>query len=212
MLKLIRDFSITEIKEAIRNAKKGVNQYKYIMSSFLETDVSKDITFQRKFKGFYRINKRNDKFYKAYFSFLETCKSSKPVFSDTLEHFYKIGKPGKNKKLVYSLEFSFVSKLLATLDDNLPVWDSNVFNCFGLRNPGHWLPKKERIKEAQKIYNDLKEWYESFLKNEEGCKCEKYFDEIHPDSTITSTKKITTIKKIDFILWQLGARINRTDN
>jgi len=206
MLELIGDFSITKIKEAIRDAETGLIQYKEIMSLFRNTNVSKDISFQRKFKYFYKVNRRNDKFYKAYFSFLELNKSSNPIFSDTLKHFYKIGKSGKNGELVYSLEFSFVSKLLATLNPDLPVWDSNVFICLGLRNPGNWLPKEKRIEKAKEIYNKLIEWYKCFLKSEKGCNWIKLFNEKYPDSDITP------VKKIDFILWQRGARIKNNEN
>jgi len=209
MPELIKNFGDTEIKEAIRDAETGINQYKVIMKQFPDTIVSQNKQFQEIYIDFYEMQRFcSDEFIVTYFNFLEKSKNSdpKPTFINTLRYFYN--NPQNHGKL----EFSFVSKLLATLDDKLPVWDSNVFICFGLKNPGNWKPTERRIEEALEIYNDLKKWYEIFLESEKSCNWEGYFDEIHLDSNITTTRKITSVKKIDFILWKLGARIKRENN
>jgi len=156
MLKLIRNFSDTEIKTAIENVKDGLVTYNNIMERFPKIIVSKEKSFQETYKIFYRMHRFcSDEFIDIYFNFLEEHKNSnpKPTFTDTLKYFYDIDIRRKDGKLVY--EFSFVSKLLATLDPNLPVWDQNVFICFGLRNPRYLLPD-EKINEAEAIYEDLK--------------------------------------------------------
>jgi hypothetical protein len=211
MLKLIRYFNETEVEEAIKEAKDGVDNYIEIMKLFNNPNinVSEDNDFQRRFKGFYRIIKRTEEFYNAYFSFMESGKLSKPTFTDTLDYLYKIGIPRKNKNkeeiIIHLLEFSFSSKLLATHNPNLPIWDSNVFICFNLNNPGNWLSKERRIVKANEIYIDLINWYEDFLRSEEGQKWIKLFDKEYSELK----SNITPIKKIDFILWQRGANITR---
>ena len=199
MIKLIRNFNDTEVKTAIRDVKDGLIKYKTIMELFRNTDVSKDISFQRKYKGFYRMRFFIDDSIVTYFNFLEKYKNinPKPTFINTLTYFFEV-----NNKFQYS----FVSKLLATLDPELPVWDQNVLSLFGKKNPGNWLPKGKKIEEANEIYNKLIEWYKHFLTNKEGCNWEKFFDGIHPNSNITPTKKV------DFVLWQLGAKIKKNKN
>jgi hypothetical protein len=201
----IRNFTDGEVETAITNVRDGLRKYIEIMDWFPNTNVSEDQAFQTRFKGFYRI-RRNDKFCNVYFSLLEsykTDKKSKPTFFYILEELYKIEQPRKNKngekKLVNSLEFSFASKLLATLDPYLPVWDKKVLlGCFNTNNPRDWLTKRERIIEADIIYNDLKEWYSHYIKTDNGLKWLNLFDKEYGDS------RITDIKKIDLILWSLG--------
>jgi len=187
-LKLILNYNDTQIKTAIKNSKEGLDKYKKIMELFPEIDVSKDISFQRSYIGFYRLRLSKD-FINIYFSFFQKHKNNHPTFIDTLGYFYNEFK---------SLQCSFTSKLLATLDPNLPIWDQNVLGLFNLRNPGNWLLRDERIKKADKIYNELINWYNIFITSEEGRRWIKLFDEKYNKSNITSTKKI------DFILWQLG--------
>jgi len=217
MLKLIRDFNDTEIETAIKNAKDGIDTYNNIMEQFSSTDVSKDNSFKETYKIFYGMHRFcSDEFIDVYFNYLQKNKNSnpKPTFTDTLKYFYETGKRRKNGKLVY--EFSFVSKLLATLDPDLPVWDQNVLSKFGKKNPVNYLPKAKRknetteernkreekaktrrIEKAEKLYNELVEWYNKHLSSKDGNKWKNFFDEEYPNSNITSTKKI------DFILWQL---------
>jgi len=47
-----------------------------------------------------------------------------------------------------------------------------------------------------------------FIPSEEGCKWINMFDGHYSDSKIAITKT----KKIDFILWQLGAKIKKEKN
>ena len=215
MLELIRNFSDTEIKIAIENAKDGLDTYNNIMEQFPNTIVSEDPSFQKTYKNFYKMQRFcSNEFTDVYFSFLEKHKNSnsKPTFIDALKYLYDTGKRRKDGKLVY--EFSFVSKLLATLDPNLPVWDQNVLSKFGKKNPAIYIPKAKRkdetieerkekaktrrIKKAEKIYNDLTEWYKYFIESYEGINWIKEFDDKYPNySNITSTKKI------DLILWSL---------
>jgi len=189
MLKLKRNISDIEVKTAIKKAEKGLKQYTQIMALFPKVDASKDISFQKEFRIFYRFMFLNNGFISDYFSFLQEHKNNSPDFIDTLKYFQE-----KYDKFFYS----YVSKMLATIDPNLPVWDSNVCSVFGFKNPNDLLSKEKKINKAKAIYRNLTEWYKNFMLSEEGCKWIKFFDEVYPDSNITA------IKKIDLILWKLS--------
>jgi hypothetical protein len=188
----MKTYTEDQIKAAIRNARPGLQKYLEIMALFLKVDVSKDRDFQTKCNGFYKIRQRSPEFYQAYYTFLEKHKSQKnvPAFTEVLEFLYRFDR----------LEVSFASKLLATLDPNLPVWDQYVLKNLKKNAPGWWLAKEKRIQRAGEIYTDIRHWYNDFIPGEEGRKWIKWFDEQSPDVNITE------VKKIDLILWQLRER------
>lgn len=98
------------------------------------------------------------------------------------------------------IEVSFVSKLMATVDPNLPVWDKYVLNNVGKNKEWERLRAADpetRIAEAGKIYLYIQQQYKSFLQGDEGKKCIETFDTVLP----TYKDKLTDIKKIDFMLW-----------
>jgi hypothetical protein len=188
MLKLKRDISDIEVKTAVKKAEKGLEQYTQIMSLFPNIDVSKDASFQKEFRGFYKFMFLDENFIVDYFSFLQEHKNNSPDFIDTLKYFQE-----KYDKFFYS----YVSKMLATIDPNLPIWDLPVCFMLNFKNPDSELSNKRKITKAKEIYELLTEWYNYFIPSEEGCKWINFFDDIYPDSNITS------IKKIDFILLTL---------
>jgi len=184
MLKLRRNIDDEEVKIAVKRAEKGVNQYTQIMSLFPNIDVSKDISFQRDFKNFYNFMFLNDDFLNDFFYFFQEHKNSSPDFIDTLKYFYE-----KHDKFFYS----YVSKMLATIDPNLPVWDTPVCFMLKVKNPDSELSSKRKIIKAREIYEMLAEWYNYFIPSEEGSKWIKLFDDAYPNTNITSVKKIYLI-------------------
>ncbi|MCH5266157.1 MAG: hypothetical protein J1F02_09675 [Lachnospiraceae bacterium] len=98
------------------------------------------------------------------------------------------------------IEVSFVSKLMATIDPQLPIWDKYVL--INLGKIAEWekfrsADAEERIKEASKIYAYIKCWYKSFIEDDYGKLCIAKFDEALP----AYRDKLTDIKKIDYLLW-----------
>ena len=79
----------------------------------------------------------------------------------------------------------------------MPIWDSKVLKCLGLENA--W-DSQRTVKNAIDIYNQIVEWYKEYLKTEEAKHNIKVFDIWFPQYT----KKISDVKKIDYILWCLG--------
>ena len=181
--------TIEKIRQAIDKARKGIAQYLEIMELFPNTDVSVDRDFQRKFNGFYRIKQRPAVWYKEYYSYLEKQKNKTPDFSATLRHLHSVLK---------RYEPSFSSKLVATIDPNLPIWDSIVLNNMGIKPPLY--TSKTKIYEAERIYKKIQEWHETNMKSDKGQLILQIFRELVPEHN-----KISDLKKIDFVLWRSRA-------
>ena len=93
------------------------------------------------------------------------------------------------------IEASFTSKLLATINPHLPVWDKKVL--FHLSDKlAISAYTGDLVKDCVIKYNSMVNYYREFIKAEEGTAIIKSFQEKHPDAPITD------LKKIDFVLWQ----------
>ncbi|MEK7103369.1 MAG: hypothetical protein AAB870_03410 [Patescibacteria group bacterium] len=165
----------------------GVQQYLYIMDLVRTSNVQKNEEFQRKFNGFYRIMKKSKEFYEALYQYLEDNKNKEISFEQTLGFF---------EQKFHPLEASFSSKIVATINPNFPIWDSEVLARLNLKAPRSQLARDIRFKEIVKMYNEIVSWYSDFLGTEEAKRMIKIFDEK------IGTVDITDIKRIDFILWQ----------
>ena len=63
-------------------------------------------------------------------------------------------------------EPSFSSKLVATHNPNMPVWDVHVLSNIGLRAPSYTSPYKFNL--AETAYHAIQEWYRGFEQSPEG--------------------------------------------
>jgi hypothetical protein len=175
------------IRNTLKELEIVINKYLDIMKHFSRVDVSLDDDFHRKYNGFYKVRQHSKVFYEKYYAFMEGSKIQESTFKETLKYLYIDGK----------LEASFSSKLLATVNPNLPVWDKYVLNYFELNSSiSNSLSEDRRIDLANDIYEEIKYNYEDFLRKEESKNWIKLFDEYYPN------KDITPIKKIDLIIWR----------
>ena len=159
----------------------GIDKYNWIMNRIHETDVSSDAEFQKFFNGFYRMRQRPASFYKSYYTYLEKNKNNKNLtFEEVLNYLYQ--ETG-------AIHASFSSKLIATVNPDMPIWDKFVLQNLGLRTPYHH--EKDRLKKIISLYQRICDWY----KSDEALKKLEEFNCHFPDTDISD------VKKIDFILW-----------
>ena len=164
----------------------GLEKYKWIMEKFGEIDVSADREFKKKFNGFYRIRQRTPEFYDVFYKKLQDSKDGKcPTFGDVLEYFWR---------RLNRLEASFSSKLVATVNPDLPVWDAEVLRNLEIKKP--LSTDKNRLKKTIEIYDEIIVWYANYLKNRNGQIQLEEFNKRFPNSGLSD------LKKIDLILWQ----------
>lgn len=166
----------------------GLDKYQWIMRTFKNLDVSTNREFQKKFNYFYKIRQRTSEFYKAFYQKLETSKQGKcPTYGEVIDYFYS---------RFQRIEASFSSKLIATINPNLPVWDKEILRNLRLRKPYYYERVEARLEKTKKLFSVIIKWYADYLKTEDCRKQLAEFDMQLPNSGITNTKKI------DLILWQ----------
>lgn len=177
---IIKTFEKPELKT-------GLEKYIEIMECFDKTDVSTDKDFQRLYNHFYRMRQRKPEFYQSYYGYMEKMKnhSKTLTFEDVLFSIQE--ETGR-------CEASFSSKLLATLNPDMPVWDMFVLENLGIKQIN--ASAKNREQKIIDAYNQTCKWYNDFLNTEDANLIVKIFDEMFPDVCITN------VKKIDMFLWQ----------
>jgi hypothetical protein len=96
-----------------------------------------------------------------------------------------------------SLEASFSSKLMATINPDKPVWDEFVLKNLGIIKPPTY--SKNRIEKTVDVYKRIEHFYDEFLQTMECQELVAKFDMHFPNTKITKTKKV------DLLLWQTRA-------
>lgn len=179
-------FDVNKIFQERLASSMGLDKYQFIMEQVNKTDISIDAEFQRTFNGFY-IVRRNEEWRKAYYEYFESVKKGTPTFTSILVHLYEC---------TGNIEPSFSSKMLATIFPDKPIWDRYVVQNLNMKLKGR--TKQERLENAMVLYTDIERWYADFLQTDKAKECIEVFDHVMPDY-----KHISSIKKIDSILWSI---------
>lgn len=163
----------------------GIERYRFIMEKVQRVDVSLDEGFQKTYENFYTLGRYPKEFRRDYFVYMERVKEIKPSFEETLSYFLKYG----------TLEVSFSSKLVHTLDPEQPIWDRNVTDRhFGYKIPTYGT--KDREKKMLDRYMRYKRDFFKYVASDDGKAVIRAFDEAFPKTGFTD------LKKVDFVLWQ----------
>lgn len=168
---------------ALKKREKDLVKYQWIMEKFAAGDCGAE--FRRKYCGFYRV-RRDQAWQREYFGLMDRYAKRKGVaFGEILLRLWQ--KTGR-------LECSFASKMLATLDDSMPIWDGRVLSALSLKLTGK--TPEEKLSNAVLLYERIVSWYGEFQKTEQAFEMVRRFDETFP-----GLSEISSVKKIDFFLW-----------
>ncbi|MDP1995070.1 MAG: hypothetical protein Q8K40_07480 [Ignavibacteria bacterium] len=178
----------SKIIEAIETIEGSVSQYVEIMKMFSSLNVAEDDYFKTKFNGYYRVRQRSKEWYQSYYSYMESHKGLMVSFRDVLSYM---------KMHTNRYEPSFSSKLLATHNPNMPIWDKQVLRSLKMEAPNSY--SKNRLEDSVALYNRICTWYSEQM-NTPLCRfIINKFDERY-----TNYNSVSDVKKIDFVLWRLG--------
>ncbi|MBO4478844.1 MAG: hypothetical protein J5774_00600 [Clostridia bacterium] len=175
--KAIKDFVIRSMK---------FEKYKKLIYDLLKTDVSTNADYQKNFNGFFKVRKNKD-WQKEFYSLFESVKTKRLTFADIITEIYR--RTG-------TVETSFSSKMLATINPNMPICDQFVLKNLGLKLTE--TDPEEKLKKAIALYDQIQKWYAAYLKTDNAKECLKFFDDNFADY-----KWMTDVKKIDFFLWNI---------
>lgn len=172
----------------------GLTDYQLIKDNYLTTvDLTADDdnakAFRKKYKTYYRV-RRNDEWCDAYFKIFQENRNNDNVDFDTIIDALYISTGGK-------VEASFSSKMLATINPDMPILDSRVLANMNLKIPDY--PKGEKKKErAKEVYKTISKRYANFCTTPESDEVVRILDDLFPDYT-----DFSKTKKIDYFLWLL---------
>lgn len=179
------------MKYSFRNFQKNaiirfleLDKYCYIQERTYNCDISKNTNFQTTFNAFYKV-RRDKKWREIFYGYFESIKNNKNIkFEEILQHIYK--ETGR-------IEASFASKMLATINSNMPIWDQYVLRNLNLKVLGE--TKKEKLDNTVKTYYKIVEIEREELKREDIKKVIKEFKQNFKEY------EISEIKILDYILW-----------
>ncbi len=179
---------VSEALKELKSREQGIRKYCEIMNSV----VPRDKDFQRKFNAFYRV-RRNEEWRRKFFETMSDCQKKEKVhFAMILQQIFD--DTGR-------VEASFSSKMLATINPNMPIWDSRVARLLGIRKP-KGKTSEDKIDDAIGEYDFIFNWYRYLfvLKKPLAEDLILRFDTCFPEY-----KGISGVKKIDFLLWAFPA-------
>src|SRR5438105_3829464 len=181
-----------------------IDVYLFLQDRFDSSgDIRRDYVFQFVFRSCYRIDNAglSDGFKNAYFDLLEMKRGStnldlKDICAE-LSHY-------ETKQQKQSLQFSFATKLAATVNVELPIYDSLVAAVMEFNPPYHIKDFNKRLGRLVEFYGTLRETV-SWLADQED------FFEISRAlaKKVTNWSRVPKIKQVDFILWATGRAINQ---
>ena len=169
-------------KQLVRIVEEELGLYAYRQT----LDLTKIGTekYQKNYSHYYRL-RRDDKWKAKYFAYMQRQVGNPGItFAEIIKQISSIS---------YKNEASFASKMLATLNPNYPLLDSNVAKFLGFSY--HAKP----IQYCIEIYSELTKNVHSFLQTNDGAKCVEEFDRMFPNFI-----NINPVKKIDLYLWKMG--------
>ena len=181
-----------------------MDKYLYLIDKVKDSsfDITEDAEgFQKKYNGFWNLRRNKtwrDEYYKYFQRIRQRDSENLPSFKEILENVSRINKELNDHSKMQSqnwIEVSFSSKMLATLNPDMPVWDSRVINTLGIRKL--WESNKS-IDYAANLYEAICRCYQKYLKSDEGQKCLEVFDSY---MLMPEYKKISDVKKLDYLLW-----------
>lgn len=186
------------------SGKTGYDVYTYIdIMRRAKNDQSlvSDKEFQSEFKSYYfgkatmRISPKWEQEYFQIFEdarneFKKNCVSTYALFSYLIKKISSI----QNKQNKDSVERSFTSKMVHTINNHRPIIDSHVYRILQINEPYGDYDKK--IQMAIDEYECITDAYRFFLDIEEEKNCVEAFDRVLP-----MAKKISDYKKLDFLIW-----------
>jgi hypothetical protein len=162
----------------------GLEQYLWLQANLHASDVSTNRHYQRRFNRFYRV-RRNSEWQRSFYGLLENYKGKSVEFREILSAM---------QVATGRYEASFASKLLATVDPDIPIIDSIVLRNLQLRLPA--ASTHDRADRIQELHTELLARFKAFLATENGEYLVARFRETYPHADITE------IKMLDLVLWQ----------
>jgi len=172
----------------------SVDVYLFLKKEYKKGNIKNNTLFQFVFRSYYRLDNAglSDKLKVRYFELMAEGKNN---LEDIILELYEF----KNSKKQKTIQFSFATKLLHTLDNSKPIFDAEVSRVFHKSRQGE--NKNEKIKSCLDIYKFLESMYSDLLKDE---KIKKIILKFRAEFNVKDKNEVSDTKVLDFIIWSLG--------
>lgn len=174
----------------------SIDVYNFLKKEFHQSDVNKNYLFQFVFRSFYRLDNAGltPNFKKEYFKILEENRNENQFsFREVLVRLSSF----PNRKGQKTFQFSFVTKMLNTIDDSKPIYDSKVAKMFSLSRP-YQTDFDIKLKKYLAQLAQIQKGYETIVEQNLLPKTIELFEQNFKDH------KLSEMKKLDFIFWSAG--------
>ena len=168
---------------------KVLSSYFWLMDNLHTRNIAADEEYRRRFGGYYRMRFVSEKYRDAFFELFEQIKEQ-PEFSFCEAAYRLFEVDGKH-------EFSFITKMLHTIDPSRPIYDSQVDAALKLRRT-YQPDLGKKLQQDDAILARLSSVYRELSEAQELSGLMSIMDNVVPGRTMAVSKKI------DFILWALG--------
>ena len=163
--------------------------YHWLQDNLYLRNVSSDAEYKRKFAGYYRMRYVSKQYRDSFFSLFEAIKTDTDIsFVDVARRLFQVD--GRH-------EFSFISKMLHTIDPSRPIYDSQVDQALQIHRT-YQLNIDSKIQQDEEILKQLSFVYRCLEAASEMAEPLAAFDRIVPN------RSMSIAKKLDFLLWALG--------
>ena len=183
-MNLLENIDVLKVVQNLKDKIEDIERYAWLIKNLHTVNVENTRDYQTKYNYFYKV-RRDMSWRQMYYSLFEKEKNCEPSFESIICEIWK--KTGR-------IEASFSSKMVATINPNMPIWDKYVLQNLHLKLDG---TKEQRLNNAIVLYDKITQYYGEFLQTTEANQSVDIFDQI-----LSEYKWITPTKKIDFILWQ----------
>jgi hypothetical protein len=171
----------------------SITIYSFLKTEYLKGNIQENLVFQFVFRKFYGLDNAGlSEMIKIHFFKLLAEKQTN--LEIILSDLYEIPRKKGDK----SMQFSFATKLLHTIDDCKPIYDTEIGSLTYPR-PKH-SDKDTMIQSYLELYNKLEQLNAELLENDKIKRViSKFRSQFHVD-----TEKMSDVKALDFIMWSLG--------
>jgi len=176
--------------------------YSFLKSEYEKGNILNNSLFQFVFRSFYGLDNAglSIEMKNRYFNLLEEKQTNLEII---LSELYEIPTLKRKK----TIQFSFATKLVHTIDNNKPIYSSEIGSRIN-KKPNQTGHKNVRIQSCIVLYNSLEMLYEELKKNE---KIRNVISKFRLKFKVNE-EKMSDTKVLDFILWSLGKLKNLNDN
>jgi len=179
--------------------RENIPVYQYLQQSYSKGGVAENRLFQFVFRSFYRLDNAglSDEQKTRYFMLMAAGQTD---LQTILEELFDL----KTKRGKKSVQFSFATKLLHTIDTGRPIYDKYVSSFTGIKlyfNSHEDDSKK--ISKAIIKYDELEQAYrELLLTNKDMLDLVKILRKEYR----LAESDISNVKAIDFLIWAYGSK------